>query len=477
MIQAGDQTADPADGPTGGALEQLDDAIVGALVDAAPDGLVMADEQGRVLLVNRKLEQLFGYDRAELLGQQVEMLLPDGLRSAHRAHRTRFRAEPRARAMGAGLQLFGRHSNGVEFPVEISLSPLRTAAGLRVIAAVRDVSERRAAEAQAREIQRVLDATSDAVLMFHRDTLAFTYVNQGAIEQLGYGREELLAMTPLHIKPDFTEIAFRELIAGVAPGTSHTYTTVHRRKDGRDILVEAVLQCPPEDRDAPSGWMISIARDLTDRLEAEGRAQAAEREVAVLEDRQRIASDLHDTVIQRLFAVGLGIEGMAGRIHDPLVAERLAQVVTDLDDTIRQLRSSIFQLSTRSPTRTLRVLILDVCADERTALGFEPDVRFEGAVDTIDDTVGEHLLAVLREALSNIARHAHATRAQVRITVDDQLSLRVEDDGTGLASGPHGTGGNGLVNMAARAAQLGGTCELNPATPAGTILEWSVPLP
>ena len=82
----------------------------------------------------------------------------------------------------------------------------------------------------------------------------------------------------------------------------------------------------------------------------------AEREVAVLEDRQRIARDLHDTVIQRLFAVGLGIEAMNGRVRDPLVAERLDQVVTDLDDTIRQLRSSIFELGVRSPTRTLRDL-------------------------------------------------------------------------------------------------------------------------
>ena len=233
MVQVPDDVTGSPDGARGRVGEPLDDATVWALVDAAPDGLVMADEQGLVLLVNRKVEELFGYDRAELVGQPVEMLIPDGLRAAHRAHRTRFRAEARARAMGAGLLLFGRHSNGAEFPVEISLSPLRTSAGLRVIAAVRDVSERLAVEAQTREIQRVLDVTSDAVLMFHRETLAFTYVNEGAIDQLGYGRQELLAMTPCTSNPTSRRPRSGELIATVAPGASHTYTTVHRRKDGR----------------------------------------------------------------------------------------------------------------------------------------------------------------------------------------------------------------------------------------------------
>ena len=457
-----------------GAGEGLDAAIVRGLVDAAPDGLVMADEQGLILLVNQRLEELFGYERGELIGRPVEMLLPEGLRASHRAHRTRYRAEPRARAMGAGVELFGRHSNGADFPVEISLSPLRSEAGLRIIAAVRDVSERRAAGAHTREIQRILDTIRDAVLMFDRDTLRFTYVNQGAIEQLGYSREELLRMTPLHIKPEFTEAGFRALIARIAPGESLTYTTAHRRRDGVDIQVEVVLQHPPLDREAPSGWMVSMARDLTDRLEAEHRANAAEREVAVLEDRQRIARDLHDTVIQRLFAAGLGIEAIRGRVGDSLASERLEQVVDDLDDTVRQLRSSIFQLSLAPSARTLRTMIIDVCAEELAALGSDPDIRFEGPVDTVDDAQAEYVIAVLREALSNIARHAHATRIRVSVTVDDHLSLRIEDNGIGF-TGPRPSG-HGLDNMAERAAELAGTFDISPGTDGGTHVQWRVPL-
>jgi len=463
------------DGPdaVGGPLDEI---VASALVDAAPDAIVMVDEQGQILLVNRQMEQLFGYGRAELIGQDVELLLPEALRQSHRAHRTRFRAEPRTRSMGAGLALFGRRRDGAQFPVEISLSPLRTDAGLRVIAAVRDITERLLAEAEAREIRRVVDATRDAVLMFDRDTLRFTYVNQGAIDQLGYSRDELFAMTPLHIKPALTEAEYRALIAGLAPGQSYTYTTVHRRKDGRDIVVEAVLQHPAEDRPGGSVWMVSIARDMTDRLEAERRTQEAERGMAVLEDRQRIARDLHDRVIQRLFAAGLGIEAISGRVLDPLAAERLRHIVADLDDTIRELRSSIFELGSVAVAHSLRAKVIDVCSEERTALGFDPSVRFEGPVDTIEQTLGDQVLSVLREALSNVARHAHASSTRVSVVVGDHLVLRVEDDGIGLGDAPHRQGGNGLGNMAARAEKLGGTCDLKPASPSGTTLEWRVPV-
>ena len=456
--------------------EELADLAGPALIDAAPDGIVVVGEQGEILLVNRQLELLFGYGRDELVGGPIEALIPEDVRGAHRAHRTRFRADPTARPMGAGLRLHGRRKDSTTFPVEISLSPVPSPHGLRVVAAVRDITDRLAAEAEAREVQRVLDTTQDAVLMFDTDTLRFTYVNEGATAQLGYTKDELLAMTPLHVKPDFTEASFRALMDAVPPGGSSTYTTVHRRKDGEDITVEAVLQRPPDDTDG-RGWMVSIARDLTERLAIEERAQRAQQEVAVLEDRQRIARDLHDRVIQRLFAAGLGIEAVRGRLEDPVVSERLQQLVGDLDSTISELRSSIFALNTTSSTTSLRAKVIDVCSDERHALGFDPAVRFSGPVDTIDDALGEHLLAVLREALSNVARHAHATAAHVSIDARDGLVLHVEDDGVGIpAGGGSRPGGRGTGNMAARADKLGGTLVIEPVTPHGTSLTWRVPI-
>jgi len=437
--------------------------------------MMVVDEGGRIRLANHQILELFGYKRVELVGQPIEMLLPDNLRGAHRAHRARFRAEPRTRTMGSGSALLGRRADGAMFPVEISLSPLRTDEGLGVIAAVRDISARVAAETEAARVRKILDDISDAILMFERDTLLFTYVNHGAVAQLGYSQTELLSMGPLDIKPLFSEGEYRELIESLSPGESRIYTTVHRRKDGTDIPVEAVVQHAPDDLGGGSGWMVSIARDLTARLEIEQRAMAVEREMTLLEDRERIARDLHDRVIQRLFAAGLGIESLRAQTSNVRISGRLGHVVEELDETIRDLRSSIFQLTLTSSTDSSRAMITRVCAEEREALGFDPILYIDGPVDSISDASADHLLAVLREALSNVAHHAQATKVHVAVFVGRDLVLLVKDDGIGLLAGARYGAGNGLANMAARAQKLEGVCHVTPGTPSGTNLEWRVP--
>src|SRR5688572_8873062 len=295
----------------------LDDQAVWGLVDSAPDGIVLVDEAGKILLVNRQTEELFGYDRVELLGRSVDLLLPERFRQVHRAHRTRYRVEPRTRSMGAGLSFFGRRADGTEFPIEISLSPLRTQAGLRVVATVRDITERIGIEADAKRIREVLDATRDALMIFDADTLRFTYANKGAADHAGYSREELLTMSMLHIAPEYTEASLRATLEPLVRGeqSSLTFTTVHRHRDGTDIPVEIVLQAV-SNPDGPPRAFVTVARDVTQRLAADAQLRRAEQDVRVFEDRERIARDLHDTVIQKLFAAGLGINAIAARSTD-----------------------------------------------------------------------------------------------------------------------------------------------------------------
>jgi signal transduction histidine kinase len=208
------------------------------------------------------------------------------------------------------------------------------------------------------------------------------------------------------------------------------------------------------------------------------RLHERSQELRMVEDRERIARDLHDTVIQRLFATGLALQGVVRRC-EPELAQRLQQAVDDIDDTVRQVRTTIFELDTRrTPGRSLRREVLDLCAEATRTLGFDPQVSFDGPIDAgVPDAVAEHLLATIREALTNVAKHAGARRAEVRIDVDtDEVRLVVRDDGRGGVAGPTATG-HGVRNMAERANRLGGSLLIEDAQGGGTAVRWTVPLP
>jgi signal transduction histidine kinase len=205
------------------------------------------------------------------------------------------------------------------------------------------------------------------------------------------------------------------------------------------------------------------------------RAQALSdrAQLAIVSDRERIARDLHDVVIQRLFATGLHLQG-AQRAATGEVAQRLAAAVADLDLTIRDIRSTIFQLK-NAHRLSVRADVNVLAGEYAPVLGFAPVVRTAGPVDTaVPGELGEQLSAVLREALSNVAQHARASAVLVEIEVDrGELLLRVTDDGRGMPAETHESG---LRNVRTRAREHGGVVRIRPGEPTGTVLEWLVPL-
>ncbi|MFT4286480.1 GAF domain-containing protein [Nocardioides sp.] len=205
------------------------------------------------------------------------------------------------------------------------------------------------------------------------------------------------------------------------------------------------------------------------------RAQAvADRaQLAVITDRERIARDLHDVVIQRLFATGLQLQGV-GLSAPPDIAERLTAAVDALDQTIKDIRGTIFELQAKRPA-SLRAELRDLVREYVGVLGFAPTVRTTGPVDTaVPADVREQLVPVLREAVSNLARHALADSAEVELAVTaEEVLLVVRDDGVGI--GPD-VGESGLRNARRRAAELGGSLELRARAPRGTEFVWRVPL-
>ncbi|WP_328494676.1 GAF domain-containing protein [Streptomyces sp. NBC_00414] len=208
---------------------------------------------------------------------------------------------------------------------------------------------------------------------------------------------------------------------------------------------------------------------------AEHREDAEE--IAVLKDRDRIARDLHDLAIQRLFATGMTLQSAGRFIEHSEASERVVRAVDDLDETIKIIRSTIFGLRSRGgPTAPgLRSRVVRVAGDAAPVLGFAPSLRMEGLVDTqVTKETADHVVAVLSEALTNIARHARATRAAVVLETDGrEVRLTVSDNGVGIA--PEGRR-SGLSNMAERATQLGGELELSSPDGGGTTLVWWAPV-
>ena len=206
-------------------------------------------------------------------------------------------------------------------------------------------------------------------------------------------------------------------------------------------------------------------------------AQADQRRLATLEDRDRIARDLHDVVIQRLFATGMTLQGGLRLATDPQLSARLQQVVDEIDETIRDIRSTIFGLRSQMGEGVgLRSRILEIASRHAESLGFDPVVHFDGLIDSlVDAETGEHLLAALNEALSNAARHAQSHQVDVYVSAGPDLWLRVVDDGRGFSE--ENDRRSGLDNLTERARRLGGTLAVKGEPGEGTTLEWSVPLP
>ncbi len=199
------------------------------------------------------------------------------------------------------------------------------------------------------------------------------------------------------------------------------------------------------------------------------RSQQDRSRVALLEDRDRIARDMHDHVIQRLFATGLSLQSTSRLAEHPTVRARLEEAVDSLDAAIKDIRRTIFELHRANPTRELQDEISELVRGSTPALGFVPDLRVAGQLNSLTAELEADLFAVVREGLANVARHARASSASVRITVDGMVQIEVADDGIGVAPG---VVQSGLANLRERAAAHGGSLDVRARTPRGTLLVW-----
>jgi protein-histidine pros-kinase len=248
------------------------------LLESTPDAIVMVNVSGHIVQVNSQAEAMFGHSRAELLGQPIEILLPSRFAGPHLAHRSAFFSHPRARTMGAGLDLFGKRKNGAEFPVEISLSPIQTEEGTLVMSAIRDITDRKRAD---QKFRGLLEAAPDAILIVDR-TGSIVLVNTQTERLFGYGREDLLGQK--------VELLLPDRYRGQHPGHRDRFFAspqvrpmgvglqlYGRRKDGSEFPIEISLS-PLETEE---GTLVSSAiRDITERKRFEAQLQQKNLELA-----------------------------------------------------------------------------------------------------------------------------------------------------------------------------------------------------
>ncbi|HXS66460.1 MAG TPA: GAF domain-containing protein [Streptosporangiaceae bacterium] len=294
-----------------------------------------------------------------------------------------------------------------------------------------------------------------------------TLCDYGATELTGAGQAGRPLTAGLARVPAITEslrLGPMVVVPLGAPGQVRGVLSAGRRKGS------APLSQPAADMLATFAAHAAIALEL-----AEHRRQAER--MAIFEDRDRIAKDLHDLVIQRLYATGMSLQGTISLILVPEVADRVSSAVDALDDTIKEIRSAIFALHSHADAKpaSLRSRILRAVQEMAPALGFAPSVRLDGSLeDAIPAQVTEQLLTAIREALANVARHANASRVELAVAVDEQVRLTVTDDGVGITPGGRRSG---LRNLADRAAGLGGALAAEPIQGGlGTELVWQVPL-
>ena len=315
-------------------------AAASSYLAAAPDGIIVTDDSGMIIQTNTKAEEIFGYSAAELGEMSVDQLLPDAKQGAHVHLRQSFHDSPRVRQMGdPGSRLHARRSDGSLVPVEIALSPIMVDGRITVMAVIRDVSARIEAESEHEMVRQSLDAIQDAVFMFHPESLEFVHVNEGAVRQVGYSRDELIGgMTAVDLKPAFTDESFREFLAPLIDDRERVLvvSTVHRRKDGTTVPVEINLQYP-RTTVQPERTVVTVVRDITDRVAAEHTLRESEQAFRAAFDDAPVAmaiTDLSEYGRREIMQVNRELNALLGYDGTELVGQFLDDL-THPDDRSR----------------------------------------------------------------------------------------------------------------------------------------------
>lgn len=458
------------------------------VVESAPNAMVMTDEKGRIVLVNAQTESLFGYTREELIGQSIEVLVPQRFRGKHPEYRRGFMANPQARPMGAGRDLFGLHKDGHEIPVEIGLNPVNTEEGMIVIAGIVDITERKRTEQTLRRQVDLLEQTYDAIFVWEFDG-PIVYWNRGAEQLYGYSRHEAVDREPrdlLKTRLSRGSKDFREALLQSGQWNGELY---HHTADGRQVVVESRLVLMHYGAGRP--YVLETTRDITQRKRAEWqlktlndtlekrvakrtaqlRALAGELSQAEQRERHRLARILHDELQQLLVGAKFNVDIVRSQTDDIQLRQMLGQIDDVLDESLKVSRSLTVELSPPilyQGNMSQAMQWLARWMQEKHGLAV--DVEADENANPEAEEVRILLFQAVRELLFNVVKHANIKRAQLSLTQPDpdNLQIVIRDGGTGFD--PHHSrklrqhgSGFGLLSIQERISWMGGHMTIDSA--------------
>ena len=466
-----------------------------AILESIPDSVVIVGDQGKIEFASGQTNRLFGYSRGELVGQPIEVLVPERYRMVHEAQRERLEPNHQARPMDSGISFSARRKDGTEFPVDISLAPLETEEGTKTIAAIRDMTSRTlAGDAQRKSAQLfrgLLESAPDGMVIV--DASGVIQVVNAQVERIfGYSRGELRGQTVDVLLPErFRAAHVRHRLGYMgrpqARPMGAELDLFGRRKDGTEFPVDISLS-PMESEGGP--LVIAAVRDVTDRREAKKkldetlanaqRQQLFARLIAAQEEeRLRIASDIHDDTIQAMTATSLRMQQLRRHLSDPAEIELMSRLEEAVRQSITRLRRLMFDLRPATLDRSglaaaLRELLQRLQDESEIAFVLDNHLDDEPAGD-----VRTALYRIAQEALTNVRKHSGATTVHVDLRTDGGgCRVRIADDGHGFDV--HGAdmkpGHLGLVSMRERAQIAGGWWSVTCPPGLGTVVEFWLPV-
>ena len=426
------------------------------IFESVSEGILVVDKEQIIVATNNSANEIFGYNNDELLGSPLNRLIPPDYHRDHGGHFKKFIGKSDKRQMGSGLDLYGIRKDGNQFPLEVGLSPLKVNESKYVMALVIDITERKKAEQELSHWATIFDESLNEIYIFDAETLVFLDVNRGALKNIGYNLKELKEITPLDIKPEFTEVKFRKLLSPLRKGTHEKiqFETIHQRKDGNTYPVEVHIQLS---KLGDTDVFVAINLDITERknytanLEKTVKERTQQLTEALLKEKDlnKLKTKFLSLVSHEFKTPLSGIltsATLAGKYTEKEQQEKREKHLKTIQNKVKYLNNiindflSIERLesgkaSYKYSSFPLSKVVNEVIYDSNMLLKDRQRINYPQGIDDIVIEFDEKILELVLTNIVNNAIKYSPEGAVIDIVVKQKkkrLTIRIKDQGMGI---------------------------------------------